>query len=103
MVTICSKSKKNTQECMHYTVHICTCTCMYVLDLLYVKNLSLSAENKKSINAVQQCSVENQKGAMILYRLGVAIAPFWFLTEHRYIEITPFGSQLTLTIIYAYI
>ena len=47
--------------------------CSYLLlrTIVYNLDIILLAENQKGANAVQQCSVENQKGA-------IAIAPFWF-------------------------
>ena len=47
-----------------------------------------SAESKKGINAVQRCSVENQKGAIAVQ--SVAIVPFWFWTEHLWTALMPF-------------
>ena len=45
-----------------------------------MKNCNSSAESKKGTNAVQKCSVQNQKGAIA--RLCTAIASFWFSMEH---------------------
>ena len=43
----------------------------------------------KSIITIQQCSVENQKGAGIV-QSQLAIAPFWLSMEHCWKVIAPF-------------
>ena len=48
-----------------------------------------SVESQKGVIAAQRCSVENQKGRY-RYTKSMAIAPFWFSTEHRWCAITPF-------------
>ena len=54
-----------------------------------------SVESKKGINALQRCSVENQKGAIA--RLCTAIALFWLEGRYRktlYIQqLRPSGSE----------
>ena len=49
----------------------------------------LSVDSQKDVIAVQRCSIENQKGA-IAVQSHMAIAPFWFSTEHLWSAITPF-------------
>ena len=53
---------------------------VYCIVLILIKHKS-SAENKKSINAVQRCSVQNRKGAIA--SLCTAIAPFWLEGRYR--------------------
>ena len=43
-----------------------------VLSMEDVNEMIASAESKKDINAVQRCSVENQKGAIAVQRLAIA-------------------------------
>ena len=45
------------------------------------QTITSSVESQKGVIADQICSVENQKGAILLYKV-MAIAPFWFSTEH---------------------
>ena len=54
--------------------------CYMTLTLCLFNNISISsAESQKGVNAVQQCSVENQKGATAIdyEHLLILIAPFW--------------------------
>ena len=60
------------------------------LHLLHTPWFISSAEGQKGINAVQRCSVENQKSAITACTKSVAIAPFWFSVEHRWTSLTPF-------------
>ena len=48
-----------------------------------------SVESQKGVIAAQRCSVENQKGRYCCAK-SMAIAPFWFLTEHLWSAIAPF-------------
>ena len=51
---------------------------------------TLSVESQKGVNnAVQRCSLENQKGA-ITRQIFIAIVPFWFSTEHCWTLLMPF-------------
>ena len=52
---------------LHVQIHVCVfvCVCLFVVVCKGDKSKSL-AENQKGINAVQRCSVENQKGAIAL-------------------------------------
>ena len=45
-----------------------------------------SAESQKGINAVQWCSIENQKSTIAI-DFCTAIAPFWFWIEHLWTTI----------------
>ena len=77
---------------MAYTV--CKNYCLILLLLERQKGVSIKAflhlklqhaissvESHKSIITIQQCSVENQKGAIAVQK-SMAIAPFWISTEH---------------------
>ena len=49
-----------------------------------------SAENQKSVNTVQQCSSENQKGAISVH-IVAALMPFWLWTDVLFLSsATPF-------------
>ena len=49
------------------------------LNLYFLIFISL-ADSHKGINAVQQCSIKNQKGTITID--STAITPFWFSTDH---------------------
>ena len=53
-----------------------------------------SVESQKGVNAVQRCSVDNQKGAIGVQSLMV-IAPFWFSKIHLGL-LTRFSFQPTI-------
>ena len=59
------------------------CSSSYIVGTYYREKyleMNSSAESKKGINAVQRCSIENQKG--VIATLRTAIVPFWFSMEH---------------------
>ena len=71
------------------TNEIKPCTWVYnvYINLLFPMNLCICIfPLGHVVIAVQRCSVENQNGAIVV----MAIAPFWFSTEHLWTAITPF-------------
>ena len=65
--------------CMLYVIPVFV---NYVPRKLFYSDI-LVAESQKGVNAVQRCSVENQKGAITNFhhRLCTAITPFWLLNR----------------------
>ena len=52
-------------------------------------HMKSSVESQKGIIAVQRCSLENQKGRYHCAK-SLAIASFWFSTEHLWTAVMPF-------------
>ena len=73
--------------CMHVFLHLHVQVCIVYPSIC--KYCQLRAR-RALLQYLQRCSVENQKGAIAVQSIYMAIAPFWFSTEHLWSAITPF-------------